>query len=118
MSRDVDQVMILLREFVKERRWGQFHDPKNLAMCLASETGELLAELRWVSGQAADQHCREEAARDRVAAELGDVGIAWLLLCDRIGLDPMAVVTDKLARNATKYPAEASRGNAERPTLG
>jgi dCTP diphosphatase len=35
-----------LREFSAEREWAQFHDPKNLAMAIASEAGELLAGLR------------------------------------------------------------------------
>ncbi|HXJ19436.1 MAG TPA: MazG-like family protein [Polyangia bacterium] len=104
-----------LRKFVSERDWQQFHDPKNLAMLIASEAGELLAEYRWVAGPQADAHSREPAARARIAAEIGDVGIALLLLCDRIGVDLAAAVADKLAVNAGRYPVESSRGRAERP---
>jgi dCTP diphosphatase len=104
-----------LRAFVAERDWAQFHDPKNLAMLLGSEVGELLAEYRWVRSQDADEVSRQPAARARIAAEIGDVGIALALLCDRIGLDLVAAMRDKLARNRAKYPVETSRGRADKP---
>jgi dCTP diphosphatase len=104
-----------LRAFVAERDWAQFHDPKNLAMLLGSEVGELLAEYRWVKNEEADAVSREPAARARIAAEIGDVGIALVLLCDRIGLDLVAAMRDKLARNRAKYPVETSRGRADKP---
>jgi NTP pyrophosphatase (non-canonical NTP hydrolase) len=84
-------------------------------MLVASEAGELLAEYRWVRGDEADVRSREPAARDRIAAEIADVGIALLLLCDRIGLDLGDAIAAKLQRNAERYPVEASRGRAERP---
>src|SRR3954452_5659427 len=104
-----------LRAFVAARDWAQFHDPKNLAMLVGSEAGALLAEYRWVRHEDADVHSREPAARARIAAEIGDVGIALLLLCDRIGLDLGDAIADKLQRNAERYPVEASRGRAHRP---
>jgi NTP pyrophosphatase (non-canonical NTP hydrolase) len=104
-----------LRAFVAERDWAQFHDPKNLAMLLGSEVGELLAEYRWVKNEEADAASREPAARARIAAEIGDVGIALVLLCDRIGLDLVAAMRDNLAGNRAKYPVETTRGRADRP---
>ncbi len=104
-----------LRVFVAERDWGQFHDPKNLAMLLASEAGELLAEYRWVASDKADALSREPEARQRITDEIGDVGIALLLLCDRTGIDLRAAMREKLARNRTRYPVEQSKGRAARP---
>jgi dCTP diphosphatase len=104
-----------LREFVAERDWGQFHDPKNLAMLLASEAGELLAEYRWIPNDRADALSREPEARQRIANEIGDVGIALLLLCDRTGIDLQAAMRDKVARNRQRYPVELARGRAARP---
>jgi NTP pyrophosphatase (non-canonical NTP hydrolase) len=111
----LEELVPALRAFVAARDWQQFHDPKNLAMLLSSEAGELLAEYRWVPGDEADAHSREPAARARIAAEAADVGIALLLLCDRIGLDLARAIEDKLAHNAARYPVETSRGRADRP---
>ncbi|HXU00825.1 MAG TPA: nucleotide pyrophosphohydrolase [Polyangia bacterium] len=113
--KDVEALVADLRQFVAERDWQQFHDPKNLTMLLASEVGELVAEYRWVAGDAADAHSREVAARARIADEIGDVGIALLLLCDRTGIDLGEAMATKLAKNRGRYPVEASRGKAERP---
>lgn len=104
-----------LRAFVAERDWAQFHDPKNLVMLLVSEAGELAAEYRWIGSAAADEFSQNPQARARIAAEVGDVGLALLLLCDRIGLDLVGAMRDKLEMNRRKYPAELARGRADRP---
>jgi dCTP diphosphatase len=104
-----------LHRFVDEREWAQFHDPKNLAMCQASEARALLAEYRWVRNEDSDAISHEAERRARIAAEIGDVGIALLLLCDRIGLDFLESISAKLAKNARRYPVESSRGHAEPP---
>jgi NTP pyrophosphatase (non-canonical NTP hydrolase) len=113
--KDLEPLLADLRAFVADRDWAQFHDPKNLAMLLASEVGELVAEYRWVAGDAADAHSRAGAARERIADELGDVGIALLLLCDRTGIDLGEAIAAKLAKNRGRYPVETARGRAERP---
>jgi dCTP diphosphatase len=112
---DATSLVSELRAFVAEREWSQFHDPKNLAMLLASEAGELLAEYRWVANDKADTFSREPEARQRIADEVGDVGIALVLLCDRIGLDLPAAMRDKLAKNRERYPVEHAKGRAARP---
>jgi dCTP diphosphatase len=109
---DLIALISQLRQFVAERDWAQFHDPKNLAMLVGSEAGELVAEYRWVRSEEADAHSRDPVARARIAAEIGDVGIALLLLCDRIGLDPLEAMSEKLAANRRKYPVETARGRA------
>ncbi len=111
----LDELTAALRAFADARDWRQFHDPKNLAMLVASEAGELCAEYRWVPGGEADARSSEPAARARIAAEIADVAIALLLLCDRIGLDLGEAIADKVKRNAERYPVETSRGRAERP---
>jgi NTP pyrophosphatase (non-canonical NTP hydrolase) len=108
----LDSLLDDIRAFVRERDWEQFHDPKNLAMAVASEAGELCAELRWVPSADADAWCRDPARRERVADEVADVLITTLMLADRAGLDVAAVVRAKLAKNRAKYPAERVRGRA------
>jgi len=111
---DLNPVLEQLRKFVADREWQQFHDPKNLAMLLASETGELVAEYRWVANTESDAHSRATGPRERIVSEIGDVGIALLMLCDRIGVDLASAVSDKIVVNAQRYPAETFRGRADR----
>jgi NTP pyrophosphatase (non-canonical NTP hydrolase) len=112
----LDRLRDRIIEFRDLRDWEQFHDPKNLAMTLASEAGELLAEYRWVPNDEADAYSREPQARQAITGELADVGIALLLLCDRIGVDLMAAVADKIEVNRRRYPVAQVRGTWRKPT--
>jgi dCTP diphosphatase len=106
-----------LKEFVTEREWQQFHDPKNLAMAVVSEAGELAAEYRWVANTEADEWSSDAANQKKVTAEAADVGIALLLFFDRIGVDFVGAIRAKLEVNRLNYPLETSRGSSERPKL-
>ena len=94
--------------FVAERDWEQFHNPKNLAMALAAEAGELLEHFQWLTpAQASDLPA---GTREEVALECADVLLYLLRLCDKLGIDLAAAADRKLALNAKKYPVEKSRG--------
>lgn len=110
MTSSLEEVREDIRAFVRERDWEQFHDPKNLAMAVASEAGELAAELRWVKSDEADAWCRDEANRARLSDEIADVLITTLMLVDRAGVDPIEAIRAKLAKNRAKYPADRVRG--------
>ncbi|MFQ5839426.1 MAG: nucleotide pyrophosphohydrolase [Candidatus Methylomirabilales bacterium] len=111
----LEAVLHEMRAFVAEREWGQFHDPKNLAMAVASEAGELLAEYRWVPNGEADRYSKALDHRKQIALEAADVGIALLLFCDRIGLDLIEAMKEKIALNHQRYPVDRSRGRSGRP---
>lgn len=118
MSTDrLQQIRHRLRQFTEERDWGQFHNPKNLAMAVVSEAGELAAELRWVEGAQSDDFMRTSPGRERVAQEVADVAIALLLFCDRAEIDLLEAIERKIEVNAGRYPVEVARGKAERPPL-
>ncbi len=104
-----------LRQFVADRNWDQFHDPKNLAMALASEVGELLAEFRWVETQSADTFAKTSGKREAIENEVGDIVISLMLFCERTDIDMIGAAERKLERNAISYPVATSRGRAERP---
>jgi dCTP diphosphatase len=112
-----DDLVERLRVFVAERDWSQFHDPKNLAMALASEAGELVAELRWVSNADADAYVRDSAHREQIEQEVADVAIALLLFCDRGGIDLRLAIRRKIDLNAANYPVLTARGIARRPPI-
>jgi NTP pyrophosphatase (non-canonical NTP hydrolase) len=110
---DLTSVLEEIRAFVGEREWEPFHDPKNLAMAVASEAGELCAELRWVSSAEADAFARRDDVRPRVEAEAADVAITLLMFCDRVGIDLADAMRRKLAVNRAKYPVERAKGRHE-----
>lgn len=106
----LERLRAQLATFAAERDWDQFHNPKNLAMALAGEAGELVEHFQWLSfEQAADL---PPATREEVALECADVLLFLLRLCDKLGIDLAAAADRKLQINAKKYPVEKSRGKA------
>ena len=104
----------MLRSFSNERGWGRFHDPKNLAMLLASEAGELIAELRWIDTAGVDAYVEDPTIKARIAEEVADVLIAALLFSDRINLDVRDAIARKIEKNRANYPVESSHGVSNR----
>lgn len=109
---DYEDQLNRLRGFVDERDWSQFHDPKNLAMALTGEVGELVEHFQWLSNEESDALPPE--TREQVRRELADVQIYLMLLADRLNVDLMGAVNAKIRENARKYPAEQVRGRSNK----
>ncbi|MFZ5557161.1 MAG: nucleotide pyrophosphohydrolase [Pseudomonadota bacterium] len=103
-----------LRAFAAERDWDQFHNPKNLAMALAGEAGELLEHFQWLTLEQSASLPPEVLAE--VELEIADVLLFLVRLADKLGVDPAAAAEKKLALNARKYPVEKSRGRSTKYT--
>lgn len=100
-----------LRAFVDERAWDAFHSPKDLALSVAIEAGELLEVFQWRQLHAADLAAED---RRRIGEEIADVVMYCMLLADKAGLDVPTIVARKLDENRAKYPADKARGRAEK----
>jgi dCTP diphosphatase len=101
-----------VRAFADARDWGRYHSPRNLAMALSVEAGELLELFLWSSDDGPQPLVPERAPK--VADEAADVLICLLNFCDRAGVDLGAALVDKLERAERKYPAERVRGQARK----
>jgi len=103
-----------LAAFAAERDWEQFHSPKNLAMALSVEASELVEEFQWLTEE--QSQALDTERRERVRLELADVFIYLLRLADRLDVDLLRAVDDKIAQNEKKYPAERVRGDSRKYT--
>jgi NTP pyrophosphatase (non-canonical NTP hydrolase) len=110
----LEELAVRLREFAAVRDWEQFHTPKNLAMALAGEVGELLAELQWLTPEQTAQIMEDPEAAARMRSELGDVTIYLVRLADRLGVDLMGAAQAKLAQSERRYAVEGYRGSARK----
>ncbi len=106
----LEHLRVRLAAFAAERDWDQFHNPKNLAMALAGEAGELLEHFQWLTFDEAAN--LPPATKDAVALECADVLLFLLRLADKLDIDLAAAAQKKLELNALKYPVEKSRGVA------
>lgn len=101
-----------VREFGAAREWEQFHTPKNLAMALAGEVGEVLAELQWLTPDEASRVMENPQSAARMRSELADVTIYLVRLADVLGVDLIAASVAKLAENEHRFDVEHYRGTA------
>jgi NTP pyrophosphatase (non-canonical NTP hydrolase) len=108
----IAELTALVRSFAQERNWEKFHTPKNLAMALAGEVGELLAELQWLTPEQSAAVMEDKELGPRVRAEIGDVTIYLVRLADVLGIDLVQAATDKLEDSGRRYTVEAARNSA------
>ncbi len=93
-------------KFRDDRDWSQYHNLKDLAVCLNIEAGELLELFLWKNS--------EEVNKAKLKEELADVFYATLLLAHESGIDLSLALTEKLKSNEIKYPIEKSYGKREK----
>lgn len=101
MSKDLYQLRDKIRIFARQRDWEQFHTPKNLAMAVAGEAGELLAEFQWLTpSESANLTAEQKAA---VELEIADVAIYLIRLADTLNVDISDAVGKKLEINESRF---------------
>lgn len=103
-----------LRRFAADRNWEQFHTPKNLAIALSVEAGELLEHFQWLTAEQSEKLSGSPLVQ--VRQELADVFLYLLSLSDRLGVDLVVAAFEKIELNAKKYPVELVKGTAKKYT--
>jgi NTP pyrophosphatase (non-canonical NTP hydrolase) len=94
-----------IRRFAAVRGWDSYHSPKNLAMALASEVGELCEVFRWLTEEESRAASADADKRVAIADEMADAANILLLLSEHTGIDLSEAILAKLEKNAIKYPA-------------
>jgi NTP pyrophosphatase (non-canonical NTP hydrolase) len=100
------EIIEKLIEFRNERDWEQFHNPKDLALAINVEAGELLELFLWKNPS--------EANVDKVKEELADVFAFAFLLAEKYNFDVKEIVLEKINKNGEKYPVEKAKGTAKK----
>jgi dCTP diphosphatase len=102
---DVSQLQSELEIFADKRDWRKFHSPKNLAMALTGEVGELVEIFQWLTEEQSTQVMVDEKLSVAVRDEIADVLIYVVRLAAVLNLDVDDAVRSKLGKNELKYPA-------------
>jgi len=115
-STTVASLRRLMLEFVQERKWTKFHNPRNLAASISIEAAELLEHFQWLTAEEAQRKSAEDGKfRREVGEEMADVLLYLLSLANTLGLDMARTVHEKMKKNRLKYPAEKFQGEYYRP---
>lgn len=92
-----------IRVFAAKRNWERYHTPKNLAMAIAGEAGELAAEFQWLTPEESQVGNMSDEQMNSIAMEIADVQIYLLRLADTLGLDVPNAVRKKIAINESRF---------------
>jgi NTP pyrophosphatase (non-canonical NTP hydrolase) len=112
LQNDLAEIREIMRQFVSERDWDKFHTPKNLATALSVEASELLEPFQWlVSG---DKSELDEVKLTAIRHEMADVLVYLVRLADKLDVDLLQAVQEKMVLNRAKYPADKVRGDARK----
>jgi NTP pyrophosphatase (non-canonical NTP hydrolase) len=109
MNDSISSLTARIQDFVDARDWRQFHNPKDLAVAIAAEAGELMQHFVWQQEGQIEE--RVERNRDEIASEIADVGILLFEFADNLGFKLGDVMAAKIARNEERYPVAKSKGN-------
>lgn len=102
-SNILNELMQEVRRFAEVRNWGQFHTPKNLAMAIAGEAGELAAEFQWLTPEESMNDALSGDQKKSIELEIADVQIYLLRIADVLGIDIAEVVREKIRINETRF---------------
>ena len=108
----MDKYRSVVEELIKfrdERDWKQFHDSKNIAIAISIEAAELNELFLWKSIEQSN-----DIKIDRIKEELADIFSFSFLLAEKHGLDPFEIVSEKIQRNAEKYPIDKAKGKSDK----
>ena len=109
MRPTIDELTAEIRAFRDARDWRQFHNPKELAVAITAEAGELLQHFVWQSPEQSERRMTERRAA--IEDEIADVAILLFELADNSGIDLAAAMRAKLARNQVRYPVDKAKGS-------
>lgn len=112
----VAELKTKILSFARERDWEQFHAPKNLAMALAAEAGELMEHFLWETSENSKVIVYDSNKRVKISEELADVIIYALEFANMANLDVAESIERKMALNALKYPVEKAKGKSTKYT--
>ena len=107
-----DSIQKLTKEncaFRDARGWSEFHGPKEMAVAIVAEAGELLQHFVWQSPIQSDD--RVESRRPEIASEMADVAILLFEMASNSGIDLATAIRAKLARNEERYPVDKAKGS-------
>ena len=105
---DFNQLTKRIVDFVDDRDWNQFHNPKDLALSLVLESAEVMEHFQWKNNEEIEEYLK--VAKDDVGEELADV-LYWVLLMSHdLKIDIKEAFEKKMGKNETKKKNEKAKG--------
>lgn len=109
---DVSQLTQRILDFINDRDWNQFHNPKDLALSLVLESAEVMEHFQWKNNEEMQDYIKSN--KKEIGEELADV-LYWVLLMSHdLDIDIKQAFEDKMLKNETKYPIDKAKGKHDK----
>ena len=94
--------------FRDARDWKQFHNPKDVALSLVLEAGEVMEHFQWKNKEEIEKYI--ETNKADIGEELADV-LYWVLLMSHdLKIDVLDALEKKIRKSEEKYPVDKAKG--------
>ena len=105
----IDEITDRICAFRNARDWMQFHSPKDLAVAIAAEAGELMQPFVWKSPEQSEVIIKEK--HEAIRGEVADVAMLLFEFARNAGISLEEAMLEKMARNEVRYPVDKARGS-------
>lgn len=106
-----------IKEFIEERDWGQFHNPKDLLLGIVEEVGEIRNLIKWeqdpkkIHQALVDNH-------EEMEDQIGDIYWFLALLANESGVDIDKAIDSVIKANEKRFPLEEVKSRHTNINLG
>lgn len=105
-----------IKKFCEDRDWDQYHNAKDLAIGIITESSELLEHFRFKSEKQVDEMFQNEKKRQEISEEIADVLYFLVRLAQKYDIDLSNELNKKMIKNEQKYPIEKAKGSNKKYT--
>ena len=116
MQQNINQMLEIVKKFCEDRDWDQFHNPKDLAIGLSTESNELLDLFRFKSEEQMQEMMKDPTKREHISEELADIFFFLLRFSQMYDFDMGEGLLHKIQKNEGKYPVHKAKGKNQKYT--
>ncbi len=103
-----------VKSFCEEREWDQYHNPKDLAIGIITESSELLELFRFKSKKEVNNMFVDQNKKQEIMNELSDILYFILRLAEKYHINLSSELHKKMNVNNKKYPINKCKGSSKK----
>lgn len=112
----IAELKSIVGRFSEDRDWDQFHNGKDLAIGIVTESSELLQWFRFKTEAQVDDLFRHPDSREGICEEISDVLYFLLRMAQRYHIDLTTELKKKIEKNEKRYPIKKYKGSNKKYT--
>ncbi len=113
---NIQELKEQIRAFCERRDWDKYHNAKDLAIGIITESSELLEHFRFKSEAEVEEMLKSPEQKGKISEEMADVLYFLLRLAQRYDIDLSDALKRKMELNEKRYPVEKARGSSKKYT--